>query len=177
MTDISVEFHALREEVAHWLQSIVIEFSLHATIIRFPPYQAVEVTSQDVAQSVLDPSVLGVNLTRSPPYLPAMGSMQFLDQNPGALCIGLGKLSDKGLSESWIAARTTDMTTLALWRKIVRRLKAWTKTGAIVLNVENGSYGSVPYRRFSQGACDLEATGVALYQGNGAHIYKPSKQS
>lgn len=176
MADIEVYFYALREEMAPWLQAIASEFGLHATIVRFPPYQATYVPAGKLAQLVLDPSVCHLSLTQHLPHLPANGAMQFLDQNPGALSIELGKLTSKGLSESWMTARTSDDTTLALWKRIARRLKAWTKTGAVVYNLESGAHGPVPYRRFSPGARDLEARGIMLYEGNGGNVYRFPKQ-
>lgn len=172
MPDIDVYFHALREETGPWLQCCADDLKLHSTLICFPPYQAREAAIENLSEEILAPTVLMVYLTRTPPSLPLVAPNQFDDQNPSALRFILGVLNDKGLSGSWMSARTSDQGSLAIWRTISRRLKAWTSTGAFIFNTINRSSGPSKNHRFSAGARKLDMQGIPLYEGNGTHVFR-----
>lgn len=179
MSDISIQFHALPEELLPLVEQSVREHRLHVVKMRFFPFEAVEVSPEQLSSVFADSAVGRIALTVTPPDLPANNEMRFLDQNVGALVLDVGRQEKKGLGESWLAARTDDEELLSIWRSIAKRLKAMTKAGAVAVNPATGAEAPVRNHRYTEGAKALETKGVPILPVGGKNrlrLGSPSKK-
>lgn len=162
MPAIELEFHALPEEVLPLVVAFVDDASAYVAAIHFPPYRAFAVDRASLEETFLDPSVRDLAFTTSVPSLPLVGTKQFLDQNPGALSLDIGRRDEGGLRESWLTARTDDQADLAVWRKLAARVRKITRTGATVVNPATGATARARNHRFSVGAKALARDGIPM---------------
>jgi hypothetical protein len=56
MPDISIQFHAIPDEMRDFAEEIVHDFSLHMVAMKFFPFEAVEVKPNDIARVFSDES-------------------------------------------------------------------------------------------------------------------------
>src|SRR5579871_6439226 len=100
MASISIQFHALPEELVPLLRSFAEEVAAHVIEVRFPPFSASVISTAALAEPRNDRSPWRVLLTAVPPTLPADGMNELLDKNPGALVVDIGGVTIDGLQES-----------------------------------------------------------------------------
>jgi len=167
MADISIQFHALPKEIMPVFRSFVENAGAHVVSINFHPFQAVEVAPSTLGAVFEDPSVRRLAVTLQSPILPVRGMNEFLDNNPGALLLEVGRRSAEGLNESWLTARAEDAGTLTEWRNFAKLLRAMTRAGAVAVNPETGETGELKNHRFSPGAQALEREGVPMLPAAG----------
>ncbi len=162
MADISMQFHATEDELVPLVREFVGETGVSVCAIKCRPFEVTAV-KQEVLEAVLkSPDVPRVAFTITHPELGAKGMMQFLDQNPGALLLDIGKETDAGLQESGLTARTDDQATLVIWRKLSKRVMAATRTGVTAVNPQTGATAALKGHRFSEGAKLRERAGVQM---------------
>ncbi|NUQ76262.1 MAG: hypothetical protein HUU21_22205 [Polyangiaceae bacterium] len=162
MTDISTQFHATPKELMVLVSAFTHEHTVYITAIRFSPFEARQVNELEVEPVFLDNSVERIVLTIRPPVLPANSMNHFLDRNIDALILDIGRLNNAGLKESWLTARTNDKEALNTWRKLVKKLRAMTRAGAVAVDPKTGATTKLRAHRFSDGAKDLEVVGVPM---------------
>lgn len=177
MADVSVEFHALESELFSFLDEIVKEFGLFALAIRYPPFEIAPVKTDFLRDIVFDVTVRELALTLSFPSLPPNNSHRplqivFLESNPDALALHLGRLTDHGLRESWLSARTSDPVSLNTWRQVARRLRLRTKAGAVAINPKTGASSRLRAHRFTEGAMRLQEQGVVMLPLAGSSVVR-----
>jgi hypothetical protein len=163
MADISIQFHALPEELRDFVKECVTDFGLHILGIRFPPYQAVELAPRQLDAAFADSSPydeLAFTLRR--PALPRESSMDAADANPDALWLAIGKRTETELRESHLSARTDNDVVLAVWKKIAKRLKGMTEKGAVAMQPKTGLTAPARWHRYTSAAKELEARGVRM---------------
>lgn len=170
MGDILIQFHALPEEISSLVEWVVAEFGVHVTGFRFFPFRCFEVASGAGRVVVEDASIREIALTLEPPVIAAKGMGEFLDLNPGALVLAIGRRSDLGLSESSLSSRTEDERALRAWKAVAMRLKATTQAGAIAVNRETGAVAKLRRHRYTPGAKALDMAGVAILPVAGASV-------
>ena|SRR5215469_15463485 len=161
MAGISIQFHAIPAEILPVVRSFVEQVKAHIVSVRFPPFSAVEVEPKQL-EELFDDASVNFMLTLQPPVLPASNILEFIDHNPGALTLDVGRRSAKGLEESWLSVRTQDMDAVAVWRKLAKLLRSMTKAGATAVNPTTGATGVIRDHRFSPGAEALERQGVPM---------------
>ena len=162
MADVVIQFHAVIDELVEFLQGVTEEFQVHVTALRFHPFSTTLVDNDLIGVTVRDPTVREFALTIDPPSLSAANANEFLDRNPSALRLDIGRLSQQGLAESCLSARTTDEPTIKTWRSVARKLRAITKAGAIATNPATGATSRLRSHRFTIGAKALGDNGVAI---------------
>lgn len=173
MADVSVELHALEEELLSFIEEIVKEFKLSVCVMSFPPFDVKEIDISDLRKATSDTKTDRVALTISPPSLPWTTFLKFLDHNPGTMTIDLGRLTEQGLKESWLTARTSNPAVLDTWRRVARKLRSRTKAGAIAINPETGASSKVRTHRFTKGALNLHEQGVAMLSLTNSAVFRP----
>jgi hypothetical protein len=167
MTDISLQFHALPEEVLPPFRRFVEDAHGHVVAIRFNPFEASLAEPAELEQLFADSSIRRLAVTLRPPDLSANGMNQFLDHNPGALLLEIGRSTPDGLRESWLTARTDDADTLSKWRGLLKKLRSLTKAGAMAVNPETGARAKMRSHRFTAGAKALERNGTPILPAAG----------
>jgi len=164
MADISIQFHAIAEEIRDFVMHSVSDFDLHVIAIRYPPYEAVELSPSQVEEAFADSPAQYDELafTLHQPKLPADGNLELVDKNPDVLRLLLGKASGQGLKQSWLSACAQDSAAIRIWKKIAKRLREMTEKGARAMNTETGEKGPVLGFRYTAGAKSLEASGLPM---------------
>ena len=98
----------------------------------------------------------------SRPILPATGNLEFYEKNPDGLRLLFYTRREAGVPESQLSADTTNTVAMAIWKKIAKRLKNLTETGAVLLHPTTGEGRLVQRHRFTPGAKAAEANGVPM---------------
>jgi hypothetical protein len=162
MADISIQFHALPEELRDFVKQCVSDFGLHIIAIRFHPYEAIELDADRLDEAFTDSSQYDeLAFTLHPPILPAKGNMALADNNPDVLWLAIGKRTNTSLKESHLSARTENAVAFAVWKQIAKRLKDLTDKGALAVNPETGATSLARGHRFTSRAKALETSGIA----------------
>jgi hypothetical protein len=173
MADISIQFHALPEELLAFVRQIVADFDLHTVALRFRPFDASALSKGRLDNCFSDESSYKrLHFTIGKPVLPAAHELDFSDKNPDSLRLDIGTLGEDGLRESWLSARTENLAAIATWKKIAKRLKSLTEQGATAVNPKTGRMGPAKSHRFTEGAKRLEATGIPMLTITGI-VMKP----
>jgi hypothetical protein len=162
MTDILIQFHALPEDLVPLLHWAVKDLAVHVTAFRFFPFQAEEIRQDMLDALFLEPSTRVIAFTRTRASLPAATKGEFLDNNSGALSLDIGRLSEKGLNESCLSCRTSDVHSLEVWKQIARKLKGITKAGATATSPTTRATSRVRNHRYTAGAKALDERGIPM---------------
>lgn len=163
MTDISIQFHAVPEELLALVKAAVRDFGLHVVAMRFFPFAAIEADLDKLEEVFAEGSPYHqLGFTIEKPVLPQSGAMDFLDKNPGALRLVVQRTGKEGLRQSLLSARTDHPDTLATWKKIAKRLKDMTQAGVLVTNPDTRAFVRDRNFRYSAGARALASSGVTM---------------
>jgi hypothetical protein len=162
MADVLIQFHAAIDELAEFLRDVTEEFHVHVIALRFHPFSATFVKNDLIDVSIHDPAVREFALTIEPPILPALNATEFLNRNPSALRLDIGRLSEQGLNESCLSARTMDERSIDIWRRVARKLRKITQTGAVATNPATGATSKLRNHRFTAGAKALDVIGIII---------------
>lgn len=173
MADISIQFHALPQELLQFVKQCLQEFDIHVVAMRFFPFEATEV-SFDMLDDVFSPMSPFEELafTIYHPVLPATSNTNFYDKNPGKLRLDIQKVTEKGLRQTWLTCRTKDAQALSVWKKVAKRLKEITRTGVIAVNPDSGKSTPSSSFRYTPGAKALELEGVPMLPAAGENVLK-----
>ena len=172
MSDISIQFHALPEEILPLLQDFIAKIGPGIVAIRFRPFEAVTCDPAKMDDAFGDESVRRIAFTLTAPVVAAEGMNAFLDKNPDVLLLDIGRRSERGLGESWLSAKGVQPEVARKWGLLVRRLRAITEEGAIAVNPKSGATAKVKGHRFTRGAKLLEMEGVSILPAAGTTILK-----
>lgn len=163
MADISIDFHALPEELRSFVDQIASDYRLHTVAIRYAPFEVIEVVGDALNKLFADSSThRRLQFTLKSPTLPVTGILDFGDKNPDALRLDIGESSKTVLRESWLSARTENAAALSVWKKIAKRLRGMTSKGALAVHPDTGATGDAGSHRYTAGAKALEDSGVAM---------------
>jgi hypothetical protein len=171
MADISIQFHALPEEVTAFAQQCMQDFNLYAVAMKYFPFEAAEVTAEEMGKlSEAKALYEELGLTLQQPRLPAKDNVDFYLNNPARLRITLARKEPAGLRQIGLSARTDDVDALAIWKKIARRLKGITRAGVVVMNPDTGASGPERTFRYTAGAKALASSGVPMLPIAGGNL-------
>jgi hypothetical protein len=172
MADLSIQFHALPEEILPLLASLAEESQAFIMALTFSPF-CVERAEPSMLASLLEsPRIDRIAFTCGAPVLAVRGMNDFLDKNSDVLLVDIGRLGDSGLRESWVTARTADSASMRRWRHFARRIRAITRTGVAAVNAQTGAMANLREHRFSAGAKELERSGVPMLPAAGTSRLK-----
>ena len=173
MADISIQFHALPEELLAFVRQVVAEFDLRVVALRYRPFRARELAEDQLADCFADDSPdRRLHFSLGEPALAVARELEFGDKNPDSLRLDVGVVDSNGVRESWLSARTDNSAALAVWRQVAKRLKGITEQGATAISPKTGGRGPARSHRFSAGAKRLEAAGTPMLTITGV-IMKP----
>jgi hypothetical protein len=168
MADISIQFHALPDELRDFVKQCVTDFNLHVIAMRYVPFEVIEPVGVDLDRLFIDSSMhRRLHFTLEKPTFPVAHALDFGVKNQDALRLDIGARTETELRESWLCARTNNATALAVWRKIAKRLKDMTEKGALAVQPKTGQTGPVRGHRYTLGAKELESSGVFMLTQTG----------
>ena len=173
MTDISIQFHATREELVRFAQSCIRDLTLHIVAIRFFPFEPLLTDAAGLGAIVSDESGYErLAFTLGQPVMHASNGTEFLENNPDSLTLDIGRRMEGTLEQSWLACRTADFGALMTWKEIAKRLKAITRTGVVAINASTGATTPAKSFRYTTGALALQESGVTMTQQGGGCLLK-----
>lgn len=173
MADVLVQFHATIEELTAFVRAGMEKAPVHMTALRFSPFRATLVGTDALDTTLHDPSVREIAFTLESPNTAAGSTSEFLTFHPSAMRLDIGRLSDRGLAESCLSARTDSKEALEAWRKIARVLKSATEAGVIAVNPSTGAETVMKGHRLTTGAKALYREGAALRPVAGTATLRP----
>ena len=173
MAGVGLQFHAEPVELLGLAERWALAEGLYVALEQFfPEYGARAV---DAAELCAVASRMGrvdrVVLGTAPLRVDASSALALVEANPGRLTVLLGKLTDEGLRESWIAGGAEDEPTLRLWRRLVRRARTSMHMGATVVGA-SGIDAPAPSHRHTEGAHLLAMRGVRMLALAGGSEYR-----
>jgi len=152
LSDISIQFHALPDELAALAETMAGELGLHAVCVKFFPFAVAEVPRDRLGETIRSGSCGRIAFTLGPPALGATTQKDFGEANPAALILDVGAESESGLKQSWLAARTLSAPMPDAWRTFAARLRKLTEAGALAVAPEGGASTYLRNHRFTPGA-------------------------
>ena len=173
MADISIQFHALAEELLPFVKQCVTDFGLHVVAMRFFPFDAIEVKPDRLDAIFLESSPYReLGFTLHEPSLPVKSNTDYYDKNPDGLRIDIQRKSDKGLRQTWLTARTDNPEALSVWKKVAKRLRKMTQAGVLAINPDTGATALSRSFRYTAGAKAMELSGVKMLPAAGGCVLK-----
>jgi hypothetical protein len=179
MADISIQFHALPDEVVYFAEEIVRDFSLYLAGMRSFPFDVKQVCDLPcrVPGSVVEfcktmPEYKRLAFTLARPVVTVKSELDFADKNPDYLRLDVGKLVAKGLEQSWLSARTDSKEAIEIWKKVAARLRKVTKQGVLAINPKTGATSIIKSFRYTPKAKALESQGIAALPFAGTALLK-----
>ena len=171
MSGISIQFHAVPEELKGLIVGAVAEFDLTVVSMEFSPFAVAIVERGQIEQLLLQPKGASLCFSLDRPRLNATGQIEFIQANPELLHLRIGRYEKGELHESWLTTQAADASAFAVWQKIARRLKKMTSTGGVALNPRTGMTGPALYHRFTARAKQLDQQGVVMKPIAGGVIF------
>lgn len=169
MGDVSLELHALPDEIADVLVPFAHEERAYFTIIRYPPFQASSCAIEGLYEALRLTEVTTLLVSFREIILRPETTMKAIwEQSPDLLKWEIGRIAANSLGESWISARSDDATVLKRWRKLLNSLRKVTKAGASAVDPRSGASRWYQAHRYSPRAKALQARGYEMLPLAGA---------
>lgn len=168
MRGFSIQFHAFPEELSDIFGDIIAEQSLHLTGTAFPPFHIVVQTRGSLSSVIAHEDVERVVVTETPVDSSATSMNKLLEQYPGALLLNVGRLTERGLSES----RISTVDTTGRWKGFADRLRKRTRAGATATTPGTTFVSRNRAHRYTQLAQESNAKGVIMIPVAGMAILK-----
>lgn len=160
MTGVSVQFHALPTEIPNLIAGLISDDNIFVTSAAGNPPQFVPHKSLDSFVGV--EGVRALFFTIEAPRLQARSLYEFRVTNPESLVLEIGRLTDEGLEESWLSSSAENKSTLKLWRRASKSLRAGMLSGAEAVNNSNGTIAPIKWHSFTKGALEVYKEGVKI---------------
>jgi len=159
MATFSTQFHATLDELVDFVERWAEAHHLYVTA-RHIPYRTEPVPIGHSREVLAAPSVSSIVFTATLPDLSAVDGDQFLQKNGGALVLHIGRLEERGLTESCLSTKASSST----WAKINADLKRHTTAGVIGTQERTGHSAFYRNHRVTAGARSLSERGTPLRQ-------------
>jgi hypothetical protein len=164
MSKLSLQFHALPEEMGTLVSDLLQDNSVFMTVVegsRMPLQFRLN------EERLYPPDCRALIFTLSPPVLSAKSIHDFRGLNPDALVLEFGQLVPAGLTESWLSAITENKDVVKRWKQTVKLVQAATLGGAVAVNPKSGAAAPMKGHRFTRGAQGQYLKGVAMLPSAG----------
>lgn len=163
MSNISIQFHALPEELATFVRESVEDFDLFVVGLYFFPFSVIDLRRADLEKVIVkERTIKEVVLSVGAPCLTSYSGIDFSEKNPDSSYLDIGRISEKGMEQSCFSVSTDDNSALKIWKELARRLRRMTKAGVIAVNVETGAAVPVRSFRYTEGAKIAEVGGTRI---------------
>ena len=173
MADISIQFHALPEELLSFTREFMADFALYVVAMRFFPFEANIIPFGNLSDVFSpDSSSRELAFTLTQPVLPVNNNIDFYDKNPDSLRLDIERVTNNELRQTWLTCRTDNSVAFGVWRKIAKRLKSSTLSGVVVVDPNTGAAVSSRSFRYTTGAKGLALAGVTMRPTAGGCVVK-----
>lgn len=164
---LSIQFHATPAENLTFCIAAQEKYKLHLYGMIMQPFGLDEIPPRRY-EAIFDYRRI---VFGTAPFEMAERALEFHDRNRDALILEIGALSPYGLKESWLTSKASGEAE-AIWRKIARDLKAWTKAGALAVHPQTGASTVLRDHRHSEGARRLASSGTAMLPVAGTAVLR-----
>lgn len=162
MADIIIQFHATTDEIEDLVTHAVRTESLFVTARWHWPFRAILISESTVSEALRDPTMDDFVFTTREPALRGKTSLKFLDDNPGALLLDIGRLTEGGLKESCLSSKAATEQDIVIWRRIARQLRKQTMAGVTGFDPISGASSFYRAHRYTEGAKKLSNQGIRI---------------
>lgn len=163
MTDISVQFHALPEETLLFVKELVCDFDVNLVAIQLRPFGVKKIDCTSIRSLLAnEPMSRRFGFVLGDPDFRALNELDFADRNPDYLRLDIGAVTEKGLGQSWLSARTENGDAIKIWKMIAARLRRITKSGVTAVNPHTGATSRMKSFRYTAGAKALAEEGTPM---------------
>lgn len=162
-----IQFHAMPSELASFARQVVDDFGLTLTAFLFPPGEIRAAHPNELRSIVGDPRCSGLAFTQGEPAQ-ARSELEFLERNPSAVLLSVGRLEANRLEESCLSTTALPGLDLDLWARISKVLRSTTATGAYVRAPHSPAQTKERSRRFTSGAAQAYFSGTEMLGAAGA---------
>lgn len=163
MSDISLQFHATAEELVTLATRFAADHQLRVVGIRSRPFSAQAIRFSDIETAMIHGQYERFAFVQGDLALPVESAGQFAEAHPGALSLVVGRLTDSGLQQSWLACRALADPIPPEWRMLVRAIRSITKAGVTVMNPDTRDTVIMKHFRYTAGAKALYDKGVPMF--------------
>jgi hypothetical protein len=170
MGSISIQFHALRDEINVMVREMNACGGVNLTFMGGSPFHVWPWRGDD--HEIVDPNVSHVAFTLYPVTHSYSSRYDFLMSNPNALILNIGALTSEGLHESWLSCKTDDDESLKKWKSLASIIKKKTLAGATAFDLKSGESCVVKNHRYTVGAQDLSKSQVEILPIAGSARYR-----
>jgi hypothetical protein len=177
MPTLSIEFHALPNELVPLVAQCVTELRIHVFGIQFPPWTVSEIATEDLGRSLLDDRFMQYVFYDGKPSLPTRSQTEFYAKHPASLTLNIGRETADSLKGSWLACGTAGEPINPKWKKIASKLRSITEAGTTAINSETGASAYYTNHRYTPEAKALSDAGVRILPFAGGAILKLGKRN
>lgn len=160
MRKLSLQFHAMPEEVPLLFRSLIEDSSLFKVKGQGNPLVFEMFDGLPDPESTRAVSVIAFSADR--PDLNAKDVNELRGKNPDLLVLEIGHPSARGLRESWLSALSDDPMSMRRWKAFARTLLSQTSGGAMAVNPRTGVRAAMKWHRFSPGALQAFRDGMPM---------------
>ena len=172
MSELSVQFYILPDEVTEIFSELIQDENVFVTLVR----GSKPISFSFALERTFDPKECqAVLFTLDRPKIEVQSIYEFLGFNPSALLLKIGHLTPIGLSESWLSSKPGDERSAKRWRNAIQSLKKSTQTGAFAKSPRTGQIVLMRSLRFSVAAQMCFEAGTVIIPCGGNSIIKLSK--
>lgn len=173
MASINIQFHGLPSEIIDFAEECARDYELNPVIVQlFPEFKAIFDEDINLRSSINKPTQIDqIHLLVTKPDMSINDYMMFLDKNPDKLVFSIGKYDNERLTESALSGITDNPELFDIWKKIGRKLKAITLTGAWVINPESGNKSFYKNHRYTIAAKKAFEDGLKILPVGGWNYY------
>ena len=173
MADISIQFHALPEELFFFVEEVIRDFRVNLVAMQLRPFKLKEVSATNIQNFFAkEPTFRRLAFLVGEPVLPSVHELDFANKNPDHLRLDVGMKTDRGLCQSWLSARTENHDAMAVWKKIAAHIKKTTKQGVTAVNPKTGATSNMKSFRYTAEAKALAEQGVPMLPIAGASLLR-----
>jgi hypothetical protein len=162
MADIIIQFHATTDEIEGLVMHVVRTESLFVTARWHWPFRAILISESAVSEVLRDPTMDDLVFTTQQPALSGKTSLKFLDDNPGALLLDIGRLTKDGLKESCLSCKSAKEQDVVIWRRVASQLRKKTMAGVTGFDPVSGASSFYRAHRYTEGAKELSTQGIRI---------------
>jgi hypothetical protein len=160
---ITFQFHATRSEIYAFITSWAEEHKLNVVgELFFPEYRALLLPADGLASVLPKFEFSRISLHLDRPEVSVDTALAFVDANPDALSVLIGRVRDGMIFESILGATTSNAEAGKLWRRLRRAAKESMSKGSWVENKLSNARSRDDSHAYTQGVRNLQDHGMEI---------------
>ncbi len=165
MKSIGLQFFANSEEILSMLIEAIKELDLHFVVMILKPFKLSEVSIDDL-QKITDETDsqnrIRISMKHSKFEINCGKKTEFLDNNPSACHLDIGRFYDNSLEESFFSIKTEDENGMKIAKEIAKRIKKMTNVGGTAISPTTGEKSYYKNIMYTRGAAEMLRNGIKM---------------